>query len=132
MTEVSVVFPSQGNIDVQNRESVEEHQEVSWRVQSFNPAVTGVRIRFEDPAYRFFTTVNGESHESPERALSYSGAAGQEFATATIYGRAPEAEVVTSAKYSVIGTTAGAEIKLDPVIVIHPEPSVDPSGITVG
>ena len=81
MTEVSVVFPSGGKIDVQNRESVEADQELSWKVQSFNPNVKKVKITFEDTANKFF----GASHESPERVLSYSGAPGQEFAMATIW-----------------------------------------------
>ena len=41
MTEVSVVFPSGGRIDVQNRESVEADQDLSWKVQSAaEPIVT--------------------------------------------------------------------------------------------
>ena len=127
MTEVSVVFPSGGRIDVQNRESVEADQDLSWKVQSFNPNVKKVKITFEDAANKFF----GASHESPERVLSYSGAPGQEFAMATIYGCAPKGNSTKTAKYTVTGIVDGENIVRDPEIVIHPEPAHDKSSSSV-
>jgi len=131
MTEVSVVFPSRGNIDVQHRESVEANQGLSWKIQSFNPQVKKVKIRFELEADGFFQTNSGVSHESPERLMAYSGDKGNEFAMATIYGCAPDEDKTRAAKYSVIGIVDGEDIVLDPEIVIHPEPNVVQSSISV-
>ena len=124
MTEVSVVFPSKGSIDVQHRESVEANQGLSWKIQSFNPVVKSVRIRFEKTTDQFFQTSSGVTHESPERIMAYSGKPGQEFAMATIYGCAPDEASMRTAKYSVIGIVDGEDIVLDPEILIHTEPGV--------
>ena len=123
MTEVSVIFPSNGSLDVQHRENVEVNQEVGWRVQSFNPDVARVKITFEDATDTFFLTLGGQSHESPERGLTYSGAPGHEFGTANIYGRAPKTSPAKIAKYTVTGITGDVDIVQDPVIVIHTEPT---------
>lgn len=128
MTEVSVVFPRDGQINVQHRESVEPNQEVSWRVQSFNPGISHVQITFEN-GEPFFSG----SPQSPQKALTYSGDPGEEFASTTVYGRAPEYEETIVCKYTVAGIGGGADETVDPEIAVVVQPAGgSPSGSAGG
>ena len=97
-------------------------------VQSFNPAVTHVKIAF-DPGANFFD----QNHESPQKPLTYSGPNGEEFASTTVYGRAPDTEQSQVYKYTVTGIGGGPDEELDPEIAVVLQPGGSgPSGAAGG
>ena len=113
MTEVTVVFPKGGGLNVEDKETCFEDASLFWRVESFNKEIGKVQIAFED-GVDFFDN----SHVSPQRTLAYSGSNGNEFAEIRVYGRAPRSP--GPKKYTVTGFKANGtkEVEVDPEITV--------------
>ena len=113
MTEVTVVFPKGGGLNVEDKETCFEDASLFWRVESFNKDIGKVQISFAD-GVDFFDN----SHKSPQRRLAYCGTAGNEYAEVQVYGRAPKDP--GRKKYTVTGFKANGqkEEEVDPEITV--------------
>jgi hypothetical protein len=118
MTEVTVVFPAGGGVEVEDNEVCFQEASLQWRVGSFNKDVEEVQISFAN-GVDFFDG----SHLSPKRGMKYSGAPASQYAEVLVYGEAPinpksDPDYKTW-KYTVTGfKSSGTNEEKDPEITV--------------